>query len=196
MNIGKLFFKGILFVLPIALTFTILNWLFGLLTPWVFVPVAAVIPESFRFSGLEYLLSIILVVLIGALVHWQLSNVFMKWLERILGSVPVINVVYNNLREIVDFVSGNREQSVKRVVLASLNDHVNVVGLVTKAAGRTSLSDHPDLTAVFIPMSYQMGGFLTYLPEQRLQTLNLSASQAMQLCLTADISQKSKEKET
>ena len=190
MTIGKLFIKGLLFVLPIALTLIILNWVFSLISPWVKGPLTVIVPVHLQFPGIEIIASVVLILMIGGLVHWQLSSVFMRWFEKQMSSAPVFSLIYNNLREIVDFVAGNREQNIDRVVLAALNEHTNVIGLVSKPAGQTSLNDHPDLVAVFVPMSYQMGGFLLYLPEDKLETLDMSTSDAMQLCLTADIKPK------
>jgi hypothetical protein len=49
-----------------------------------------------------------------------------------------------------------------------------------------SRSDSP-LTAVYLPMSYQLGGFMVLLPAESLEPLEISAEDAMRLVLTAGV---------
>jgi uncharacterized membrane protein len=103
----------------------------------------------------------------------------------------VFNIVYRNIREMIDFISGGKDGELDRVVLVSFDKDVKLIGFVTNPSISLPLqSDGLDeqLSAVYMPMSYQMGGYVLYLPESRLQTLNMSTQEAMQRVLTAEIS--------
>jgi uncharacterized membrane protein len=44
-----------------------------------------------------------------------------------------------------------------------------------------------DLVAVYLPMSYQIGGYTIYLPRSRVSETELSVEQAMRIALTGGV---------
>jgi uncharacterized membrane protein len=82
----------------------------------------------------------------------------------------VFNKVYRNIREMIDFIAGGKDGELDRVVLVSFDKDVKLIGFVTNPSISLPLqSDGLDeqLSAVYMPMSYQMGGYVLYLPESR-----------------------------
>ena len=72
---------------------------------------------------------------------------------------------------------------------------VRVLGFVT----RDEFSDMPenmvstDSVAVYLPMSYQIGGYTVYVPRSRLTFIDMPREQAMRLAVTAGIKQSKKQ---
>ncbi|HEY1078385.1 MAG TPA: DUF502 domain-containing protein, partial [Fontimonas sp.] len=77
-----------------------------------------------------------------------------------------------------------------QVVMVQIPDMpMRLVGFVTieklQAAG---LSGGDDEVAVYLPMSYQIGGYTLLLPRRYLTPLNMSFEDAMRLVITAGLS--------
>ena len=45
-----------------------------------------------------------------------------------------------------------------------------------------------DLVSVYLPMSYQIGGFTVYVPSDHVKTIDMDVEDAMRLVLTAGLS--------
>jgi uncharacterized membrane protein len=80
-----------------------------------------------------------------------------------------------------------------QVVMVQIGDsRARVLGLVT----REDFSDLPpgigakDSVAVYVPMSYQLGGFTTIVPRSAIQPVNMTMEEAMRFAVTAGLSKK------
>lgn len=185
---GKIFVKGLLFFAPIVLTVAILAWVFRTAESIFRGPLKLLVPDVLHFPGMGVLVTVCVIYLLGLAINGRVLNVVFSWTESILKKVPLVNVVYRNVKEMIDFISGSNEGDMERVVLATLTDGVKLIGFVTNPDARLPTEQAQDLTAVYFPMSYQMGGYVLYLPESKLETLNMTTQEAMQRVLTAEIS--------
>ncbi|NND83470.1 MAG: DUF502 domain-containing protein [Gammaproteobacteria bacterium] len=181
------FVKGLLFTLPIALTFVILAWVFNATEAMFGGPIKSLLPLGWYFPGLGIVVACVFIYLIGLAIDGRVLTMVVTWMEKLLARVPLVSSVYQNIKEMVEFMSGGRDDQLSRVVLVTLQDNVQLIGFVTQQDADIESDD--ELHAVFLPMSYQMGGYLLYLPESRLKTLDMTPREAMQKVLTAEISQ-------
>ncbi|MFT7528852.1 MAG: putative membrane protein [Arenicella sp.] len=188
---GTIFIKGLLFTLPVALTIGILVWVFRVAESLFIQPLTFILPDALHFPGMGALVSIAAIYLVGLAIHGRFLSFIFRWMELAFNKIPVFNIVYRNIREMIDFVSGGKDGELDRVVLVSFDKDVKLIGFVTNPSISLPLQRNDSdekLNAVYMPMSYQMGGYVLYLPESRLQTLNMSTKEAMQRVLTAEIS--------
>src|SRR5690606_6466826 len=155
--INQTFFKGLIVVLPITLTFYLLIWasykietLFGslvemLVGQWLYIP------------GLGIAVTVIFIFLVGLLVNNYITGRFFKWLSSFLEKVPLIKVIYNPLKDLMALIPGKSSDKSKpqRVVLVPIGN-VQTLGLVT----REDLDELPgsNLISVYVPLSYMLGG--------------------------------------
>jgi uncharacterized membrane protein len=66
---------------------------------------------------------------------------------------------------------------------------VRLLGLVTRSRVDYGPRDaDAELVAVFLPWSYQVGGFTVYVPRSSIEELDLSREAALRLALTAGVS--------
>jgi len=66
-----------------------------------------------------------------------------------------------------------------------VSEDVEVIGFIT--ASDVSLGARDELVAVYIPMSYQIGGFTFFMPKSKCKELDMSPSDAMKKVLTASM---------
>jgi uncharacterized membrane protein len=98
--------------------------------------------------------------------------------------------VFNALNDFVSYVSRRPTEEVSRSSV-SLDHECRLSGFITDAnrAGFAA-GDPPDRVAVYLPMSYQIGGFTVLLPRDRLKPLAMNVEEAMRLVLTAGVGRK------
>lgn len=196
-HINQIFFKGLIVVLPITLTFYLLIWasykvesLFGstlelMIGQWLYIP------------GLGIVVTLVFIFLVGLLVNNYFTGRFFKWLTNTLEKVPLIKVIYNPLKDLMALIPGKSsdKDKLQKVVLVPLEGMgVEVMGLVT----REELNELPDsghLIAVYIPLSYMLGGITVLVPREKVKKIDIPVDQALKLSVTAWIKAKDKDKE-
>lgn len=184
-NLNQIFFKGLIVVLPITLTFYLLFWasvkiegLFGSGLEWL-------LGKELYIPGFGILVSIIIIFLVGMLVsHWITAKV-LSWFTDILEKVPLIKVIYNPLKDLMALIPGKSVPgNPQRVVLVPLEPMgVKALGLVT----REDLHELPgrNLISVYIPLSYMLGGMTILIEKEKVEIVNIPVDQALKLSVTA-----------
>ena len=189
---GKIFLKGLAFSLPIALSIAILVWVFRSAESLLVKPLHWILPQALHFPGMGVLVGVVVLYLLGLAIHGRFLGFIFNWIDSQLSKIPVFSMLYDNIKELTQFLSGAKDDDLQKVVLVSLENDVKLIGFVTRENTEMGGSDGEKLHAVYLPMSYQMGGYTLYLPESKLETLSISTHEAMQRVLTADISGGSK----
>ncbi len=189
---SSVFAQGLLFALPIFLTISITIWLLRSLESILAPPIKFLVPNVIEFPGMGIVAAICLIYIIGLAIRGRVAGTLLKQLKRLLQRIPVANVVYDNINEMVSFVSGEKDEDLERVVLVSIQEGLNVMGFVTQDESDLQSDQDDPLRAIYLPMSYQMGGYLVYAEESKLTDLNISKKEAMQRILTADIRKSNK----
>ena len=102
--------------------------------------------------------------------------------------VPVVKTVYGALRDVTRLVNtSGRKSELERVVMVSFGP-ARVMGFVTQEnATLPGIGTDDDLVAVYLPMSYQIGGYTVYLPRSRIEPTDLSVEAAMRIVLTGGL---------
>jgi uncharacterized membrane protein len=192
--INQIFFKGLIVVLPITLTFYLLIWasykiesLFGSTLEWL-------IGQWLYIPGLGIVVTLVFIFLVGLLVNNYFTGRFFSWLSETLEKVPLIKVIYNPLKDLMALIPGRNSEknSSQRVVLVPLeNLGINVLGLVT----REELEELPgtNLIPVYIPLSYMLGGFTVLIDKDKVKKVDIPVDQALKLSVTAWIKAKDRE---
>ena len=116
--------------------------------------------------------------------------------DTLLERIPLIKTIYGALRDFMDYFSGARQRKdLKNVVKVSFGD-AHLIGFLT----REQLDDMPgmsqsnEMVAVYLPMSYQIGGYTIYLPRSRVEAIDMSFEDAMRLVMTAGLSKSERKK--
>jgi uncharacterized membrane protein len=186
------FLRGLGIVLPIALTVYAVVWTAQntemLLKPlFVFL-----MPDRYYVPGSGVVLAIVLVYVAGLLMQLFVFEWLVRLGQRLLARTPLVKSIYNALNDFVSYVSRRPTEEVSRVVSVSLDHDLSLVGFITDNEPRQfqPAGDPPDRVAVYLPMSYQIGGFTVLLPRERLKPLAMGVEEAMRLVLTAGVGRK------
>lgn len=181
------FFRGLTGVLPVVLTIWLLVFVVstteGLLRS-VFI---WALPESFYFPGLGIVVAVLLVFATGLLMQLFLFQTLWDWFESRLERVPLVKTVYQAVNDFFGFFSSNVSDSASKVARVQLGNNTQLVGFVTDESLEVFSDIGDDLIAVYLPMSYQIGGYTLLVPKAQVQLLDIPVEQAMRFVLTAGI---------
>ena len=184
-QLQKIFLQGLVTFLPIAVTIyvvyagvQIVDNLFGSalrrILP-VYVP------------GLGFLLTIVLIFILGFLLNNLITAGLLQSIERKLTQVPFIKAIYSPLRDLMNLFNKGGSKDLKTAALVDLGNGIKVLGLVT----RESFKDLPQLenetankVTVYVPLSYSLGGFTVLVPRSQITPVDMPTEKAMSLAIT------------
>jgi uncharacterized membrane protein len=190
-TLGKLLLKGLAVVIPAALTLAILWWLAkgseqllgGLLEKYL--------PTGWYIPGMGLLSAVAITILIGLLTHVILFQRLFAVGDAILNRLPLVKSIYSAIKDFMDYLSPDSKEAMRKVVLVKLpGQQFELIGFVTREDFDTLpfklTVDDP--VAVYLPFSYQIGGYTLFLPRAGLTPVDMSFEQAMKLVLTGAVS--------
>ncbi|MEE4173016.1 MAG: DUF502 domain-containing protein [Xanthomonadales bacterium] len=192
-NLGKLFLKGLAVTIPVALTLAIAWWLAASAERLLGGVLVRVLPEGWYIPGMGLVSTMALILLVGLLSHVIIFQRLFIWGESVLERLPFIKTIYSALKDFFGYFSVDAQQSFSKVVMVRLPGHdFEALGFVT----RETFDDLPvdpqaeEPVAVYLPMSYQIGGYTLYLPRSALTPVDMPFEDAMRLAVTGGVTRK------
>jgi uncharacterized membrane protein len=189
MHLTSTFLRGLGIVLPIALTIYLVVWI-ARAAETLLKPLALLfIPDVYYIPGSGVVLGIVLIYIAGLLVKLFVIEWLVRLGQRILERTPLVKSIYNALNDFMSYIVRRPSETASRVVNVRLADELSLVGFITDPdpTALRAPGDPEDRVAVYLPMSYQLGGFTVLLPRDRLRPLDLGVEDAMRLVLTAGV---------
>ena len=175
--------------MPLILTCYLLYWTVWSLESVLEGLVGLFLPADQYIPGMGLVLLLLLIMAAGVLVRMWGVRQLVQWGESLLTRVPLVKSVFTVAKDFVSFLSGpNKESRASRVVLVNITAEISLIGLVISNQIPDALSDRSDLLAVYLPMSYQLGGYTLYLPRDNVVDTDLTVEDAMRLILTGGVS--------
>ncbi|MBN2128973.1 MAG: DUF502 domain-containing protein [Sedimentisphaerales bacterium] len=199
-KIGKLFLQGLMAILPIVVTVYLVYWLAVSAESVLGKALRFVLSERYYVPGLGVLAGFLITLGIGVLLRiWLFRKVFSLG-ERLLKKIPGIKSLYGSIRDLVGFFDASKKKEFDKTVMVRVGDgHTRLMGLVTREDfnGLPEGIGDNNTVAVYLPMSYQLGGFTIMVPREQTEAVDLKVDEAMQFVLTAGVSAEAKsEKES
>lgn len=183
----RYFFRGLITVLPIALTvyllFMLVAWTESI-AMWLIRPF---IGEDLYLPGLGILLGAALILGLGYLVSLPYAGQLVSMVERPFTHLPVVKSIYSSLKTFADYFAPHKQNPQQVVLLRMPGNELGVVGLVT----RQSMEGLPpglaelDQVAVYLPMGYMIGGYTLFVPRSWTTPIDMSVEEAMRSSLIA-----------
>jgi uncharacterized membrane protein len=187
-TVTTLFLKGLAAVLPITVTLYVLYWLGSTAESLLGRGLRMLIPRSLYWPGMGVVAGLILVFVIGVLMNaWLFRRVF-RWGERLLERIPLVKALYGSVRDLMGFFSGSVKKTMRKAVMVAVGSTpLRLIGVITREdfAGLPAGIGDDDTVAVYLPMSYQIGGFTTMVPRSTVRPIDMSIEQAMRFAVTA-----------
>lgn len=186
------FLAGLAITMPGVISLAVVVWLFRNVSNVTdillfFLPKQWTHPQGsdtayWYWSFLALLLAALLIGLVGRFGRDYLGRRAIKWADRALLSIPLLNKIYGTIKQVNEAFTSNKS-SFKQVVLAPF-PHANsrCIGFVT---GEEIMMGEEKLISVFIPTTpIPTSGFLVMYPERDLRKLDMSVPDAIKFIIS------------
>ena len=205
-RVFRLIAQGLALVLPLLVTVSIVVWLGsmaegllgGLLEKLLGTSPGAEKPEvgwlhleSVHYvPGMGIAAGLVLALAIGIVTRWWLIRKTVELAERWVQKIPLVKTLYGGIKDMLGLVGG-KKASFSRVVLIRLpGSQLDTIGLVTRddLSGLGLEADGRGLVAVYVPMSYMIGGLTFIVPADQMRPIDMGVEEAMRFAMTAGVS--------
>jgi uncharacterized membrane protein len=189
-SISRTFLTGLAAIVPIAVTAYILYWLAASAEHILrrALELAFGSRTLVYWPGMGVAAAVVVIFLTGLLMRAWLVRAAFGWAELVLGRIPLVKTLYGSVRDLMGFFSSPDRQLRSQAVMVTLGESgLRLLGLVTREdfAGLPEGIGSEDEVAVYLPMSYQIGGYTIIVPRSALESVEMSMEEAMRFAVTA-----------
>ncbi len=185
------FITGIVVLVPIGITLYLTKFFISISSK--LIP-QGINPNSylpFAIPGLEIVLSVIFITLIGGLSLSFIGKKFLQIFNDILKKIPILRTIYSAIGQMTETLAPKSGSSKKSVVLVEYPRKGSwAVGFATKEnKGEISKKTNTELVNVFVPTTPNpTSGFLLMFPKSEIVYLDMSFEEASKFIVSAGTS--------
>jgi uncharacterized membrane protein len=178
----KYFLRGLIVVVPIAVTTIAVYWIFVEIDTWINLEPLL----NRKVPGAGVVLTVFVITIVGFLA----SNFATRWmflaLEELLEHTPLVKLVYTSLKDIVGAFVGEKKKFNRPVLIAlTEGSDVSTIGFVTRnTLAELGLGDH---VAVYVPQAYNIGGNVIVVPSDRVKPLDADPAKVMTFIVSGGV---------
>ncbi|WP_293741368.1 DUF502 domain-containing protein [uncultured Pedobacter sp.] len=181
--------KGLLIVVPIAVSIFIVVWAVTTVDSWLNVKnVLGVNPltgESRNIPGLGLLTVLTIILLAGIFVTNLVTEPMYNWFQRMMQRLPLFNFIYSSIKDLTEAFVGD-EKKFNHPVLVEVEGGLKKIGFLTQ--NDLHKLNLPNEVAVYFPLSYSFAGQLCIVQRDKVTDLKMTAADAMKLVVSGGVS--------
>lgn len=182
--------KGLVAILPIGLTIYVIYWLAVTAERLFSKVIKLLVPEPYYWPGLGLLIGVVTLYFVGLAVNAYFVNSALRMSDALFARIPVVKTIYLAIRDFMRFFpSSGQGSDLRRVVLLQFGPG-KVIGFVTAESDQMLRRAQPageDMVAVYLPMSYMVGGYTIFVPRDLVETTSLSVEEGMRIALMGGV---------
>jgi len=191
-NLKKYLITGLVVVIPFSLTIYLLVVVFKFLDNILGVFLVDYLKKSWGFyvPGIGFLLFLLLILLVGMLATKFLKHrIFLK-MEIWFSGLPLIKNIYPAVKQVILFVSAQKEFGFKKVVLVEYpSKGIWSLGFITNDGfAELNRTIGKDTVAVFLPMSPgPLSGYVIFVSKDEVKFPDMSVNAALNIIISAGV---------
>jgi uncharacterized membrane protein len=176
-QIATYFFRGLLFVAPIAFTLLVIqavfNWLDGLLP--VSVP------------GLGILILVSAIIGVGYLGSTYFMKPFFEMFEQVIKKIPLLSLIYNSIKDLVGAFVGDRKKF-NEPIMVQFDEAGKIFkpGFITQ--NDLSKVNMKGFCSVYMPHSYNFSGNILVVRNELVHPWDVNSTDAMKFIVSGGVS--------
>ncbi len=191
----KLVLQGLVAVLPLVLTAYCIIWFITFLEDSTQQLLLFILPDGADIPpGMGIIAGLFLLFFVGLMVNTYGMQYLMRLGSQIMESIPLVKSVYGAIQDIISVFNLSGKKDMKSVVSVDVNG-MQLIGFITGEEAGKDLFKDEGRVGVYLPMSYQIGGFTVYIEKERLTYLDISVEQAMRIAITGGVQSHKEEEE-
>jgi uncharacterized membrane protein len=170
----QFFVKGLLLLAPVAITLYIPLALFKFLDKQIPIGI----------PGLGLFILIVAITGFGYLGSMFLFRPFWAKIEELLGKTPLINLIYNSIKDLASaFISDKKKFN--QAVIVDLGNGCWKPGFVTQS--EIPVVGLEGMVSVYFPHSYNFSGNIFFIAVTRVHSLEVSSTEYMKFIVSGGI---------
>lgn len=190
-SFNKIFFRGLITLLPITLTIYILYSAVIILENLLGSVLRSMLPAAYYIPGFGLLLTFVLIFACGLMLNNYLTARVLVSIEERLIRIPFIKAIYSPLRDLMNLFQ-QKDKHMGSVVMVNVTNAgsseagVRMLGIITRDqfADLHIEKSLGDRVAVYIPFSYALGGYTILVPRSQITEVDIPIEKAMSLAIT------------
>jgi len=178
----RYFFEGLLFMVPIALTFYIFYILFVNINGLLKIP----LPGLGVIPGVGFVATLLLTIGVGFLVSNFLTRKLFVLVDRLLNRLPLVKLLYGSVKDLLSAFVGEKKSFDKPVLVKLAGEsHAHVMGFITSES--LSFLGLDEFVSVYVPQSYNFAGQLLIFPREQVQPLDVNSADMMTFIVSGGV---------
>lgn len=193
-RLRRYFFTGIVVTAPIVITLWSAWWVLTFLDSVI----TKIIPAEynpntylpFAIPGMGLIVTVLFFIVVGFLARNFLGRLIIRASEYIVGRLPLVNTVYNAIKQVFEMTIGTQSTAFRDVVLFQYpNENSWTIGFVTGSTPGEiqSVGGGSEVLNVYSPVTPTTAGFIFFIPKKDLIFLSMSVEDAVKLIASGGI---------
>ncbi len=192
-RVGTILFQGLVALLPAILTLYILFWLVSSAETVLGGMLKLLLPSGWYIPGMGLLAGLVVTFLFGLALNAFLVRRLLDLGERLADHIPLVKTLYGSLKDFIGFFANQRDSQFNQVVTMDLEfggTPMRMIGFVTRSdfsSLPSGIGEEGEI-AVYLPLSYQIGGYTVIVPRSSVKPVTISTHRAMGFVVTGGMS--------
>jgi len=188
-RLGRILFQGLVAILPAILTIYILFWLVSSAETVLGGILKLLLPSGWYIPGMGLLAGLVVTFLFGLALNAFLVQRLLDLGERLADHIPLVKTLYGSLKDFIGFFAKQRDSQFNQVVTMDLEfggKPMRMIGFVTRSDFSSlpaGIGEEGEI-AVYLPLSYQIGGYTVIVPRSSVKPVTMSTHRAMGFVVT------------
>lgn len=164
----NIFLRGLLVLLPIALTVGVIYWLIDTVAGWMHLD---------EISGKEFFFwavgAVALIMAVGFITRGVVARQTLDFFEGIIEKAPGLSFIFGTTRDMTEAFVGDKKKFTEPI-LVELSEGIFKMGFLTQKD--MSNIGMPGFCAVYLPYSYGINGEMMVVHTSRVKPVNQESS--------------------
>jgi uncharacterized membrane protein len=191
--VRKWLVAGLLVVVPVAITVSVLQWIIGTLDRTLLILPEAWQPDRFigvHIPGLGVLLTLAILLLVGFAVSNFIGKKLVSWGDALVARIPVVRSIYSSVKQVSDTLFSPSGNAFRKAVLVQWpRPDVWTIAFVTGApGGEVSQYLRGEYLSVYVPTTPNpTGGYFVILPKADCVELKMTVDEALKYVISMGV---------
>ncbi len=191
--VRKWLVAGLLVIVPVAITLSVLQWIIGTLDRTLLI-----LPESWQpdrligvhIPGLGVLLTLAILLLVGGVVSNFVGAKLVRWGDALVARIPVVRSIYSSVKQVSDTLFSPGGNAFRKAVLVQWpRPDVWTIAFVTGApGGEVARYLVGEYVSVYVPTTPNpTGGYFVMVRKSDCVELKMSVDEALKYVISMGV---------
>jgi uncharacterized membrane protein len=191
--IKRYFITGLLIWVPLSITFWVLSLIVGTLDQSLQLLPEAIHPQrlvGFAIPGAGAVLTLAMIFLTGLLAANFIGQKLVSWWEKLLARIPVVNSVYNSVKQVSDTIFSPNGNAFRKAVLVNYphQESWTIAFLTGQPGGDVVNHLSGEYVSVYVPTTPNpTSGFFLMMPANKVVELDMTVDEALKYIISMGV---------